>query len=689
MENTTPLYNTYGDLYDAPQIVYSIDGNSEEIKEISPDTRIDSLEGLLYGDFSKYEEVQCNFNLSFYIDKMPHGIVNKQIPGVGATTLEINSNRNSIIVLPTKALAFSKCKKHPKTLYIGSEIKDEKERTTDQEIIEYLQKEGYKKLLVVADSLGRLLKLIKEENYKDYFLMIDEIDVLQSDSNYRPQLEDVIDYYLLFPPKNRCMVTATMKEFTNPLLKKECLFPISWQWEKKRNIKLLHTNNIIQVVINEIKSHPNEKIFIAYNSILQIQNIISSLEEEVKKECAILCSEASIKEAGEYYVAKLDSDDVLPNRINFATCCYFTGIDISDNYHLITVSDSRRDYSMLTLDRMTQIYGRCRGEYKILSDTIVYNTKDYALVEDMRTYPDSLVRKANKVLRLITAADDISQGDYTLTNLFSIVKEAIKDKAQERISNDEPINLIRRNIYGEYVPAYLNIDYLVERMELYRGLYFLPEKMKEALDKCANIAQYNSINYDISQQQMALEDENKAMQGELADSYIQEAITEINTLAAIGSLNDNTLKTCIRQSKRNKRIFLERFSRLYKYVDLDSLLKQLWEIRTDNDVSFKNLSNAVMYWALAEEHPFKKAIRESFSVNQTLSSPEIQAILVPIVKYHLHKVLMPRKYISLFKSMYKTDRPRNQYVIRGENPLQLKEHKDRIAPEENNLLSFF
>lgn len=33
MENTTPLYNTYGDLYDAPQIVYSIDGNSEEIKK--------------------------------------------------------------------------------------------------------------------------------------------------------------------------------------------------------------------------------------------------------------------------------------------------------------------------------------------------------------------------------------------------------------------------------------------------------------------------------------------------------------------------------------------------------------------------------------------------------------------------------------------------------------------------------
>ena len=124
-------------------------------------------------------------------------------------------------------------------------------------------------------------------------------------------------------------------------------------------------------------------------------------------------------------------------------------------------------------------------------------------------------------------------------------------------------------------------------------------------------------------------------------------------------------------------------------MDTKELISLMKELKSDNSIAFKNLNNAVMYWALAEEHPFKKAIRESFSVNQTLFSPEIQTILVPIAKYHLHKVLMPRKYISLFKSMYKTDRPRNQYVIRGENPLQLKEHKDRIAPEENNLLRFF
>ena len=57
------------------------------------------------------------------------------------------------------------------------------------------------------------------------------------------------------------------------------------------------------------------------------------------------------------------------------------------------------------------------------------------------------------------------------------------------------------------------------------------------------------------------------------------------------------------------KIFLERFIKLYRYVDLDSLLHQLWESRISNSVVFKNLNNTVMYWALDEEHPFKVAIR--------------------------------------------------------------------------------
>lgn len=486
------------------------------------------------------------------------------------------------------------------------------------------------------------------------------------------------------------MVTATMKEFINPLLKKECKFSITWIYNARRDVKLLHTNNTTQTVIEEIISHPRDKIFIAYNSILQIQNILSTLDEETRKECAILCSEASIKEAGEYFAPKLGDNDTLPARINFATCCYFTGIDIEDSYHLITVSEVRRSHSMLTLDRMTQIHGRCRKDNGVLSETIIYNTLGYvSVMESMEKYTATLLNKAQKVLKVLESADTISQGDYTLTDLFAIIKEAIREKAQERIAGNELINLTRKDIYGKNVPAYLNIDYIIERTDLYAS-YFMPETLKEVLGKQVNIISYKSLPHGVSPEQNSIEKTNKDAQNKLTDSYIQEAIDNIKVLSTTGQLNDNTLHLYIRQSRSRTKIFLERFIKLYKYVDLDSLLHQLWEIRTSNSIAYKNLNNAVMYWALDEEHPFKVAIRRSFTLNKSYSASEIQEILAPIVQYHLHKVLKPRKYVALLKSIYATDRTSgNKYTIRGENPRGFKEHTGRIATKENNLLKLF
>ena len=687
-------YNTFADVIDWDDLTEKDYQTIQELKEngitITPDTVIEDLSGFPVGEApNKVTGIFANKKhlLSNYLTKMPHGLVDKKIPGIGATTLEINSKRNSIIVFPTKALAYSKHSKHPNTLYVGSEIKGEK--VTNQQIEEYLAKDGYKKLLVVADSLGRLLGIIGK-NYKDYFLMIDEVDVLQTDNNFRPQLENVIDYYLMFPSKNRCMVTATMKEFSNPHLKTECRFPITWQYNTHRNIDLLHTDNITQAVIEKVISHPTEKIFIAYNSILQIRNIIASLDEETRKECAILCSEASIKEAGEYFAPKLGDNDTLPARINFATCCYFTGIDIEDSYHLITVSDVRRSHSMLTLDRMTQIHGRCRKDNGVLSETIIYNTLGYvSVMESMEKYTATLLNKAQKVLKVLESADTISQGDYTLTDLFAIIKEAIREKAQERIAGNELINLTRKDIYGKNVPAYLNIDYIIERTDLYAS-YFMPETLKEVLGKQVNIISYKSLPHGVSPEQNSIEKTNKDAQNKLTDSYIQEAIDNIKVLSTTGQLNDNTLHLYIRQSRSRTKIFLERFIKLYKYVDLDSLLHQLWEIRTSNSIAYKNLNNAVMYWALDEEHPFKVAIRRSFTLNKSYSASEIQEILAPIVQYHLHKILKPRKYVALLRSIYATDRTsRNKYTIREENPRGFKEHTGRIATKENNLLKLF
>lgn len=174
--------------------------------------------------------VHIDWKLDFYMDKMPHGIVDKQLAGIGATTLEIKSKRNSIIVFPTKILAYNKwLRSKTKLQYVGGKINEERDTTSIQEIRDYLfdEKIAYKKFLVVADSLYKLLKVIQKEHYKDYFLMIDEVDMLQSESNYRPRLESLIDQYFEFPPKNRCLVTATLRDFSNPRLQQECRFDIS------------------------------------------------------------------------------------------------------------------------------------------------------------------------------------------------------------------------------------------------------------------------------------------------------------------------------------------------------------------------------------------------------------------------------------------------------------------------------
>ena len=477
--NDKTIFNTYADIIDWDiltereyQIIRDLKDNGIEI---TPTTIIKDLSGLPIGQ-EEYVGDGSAFTgkkhmLSDYLNKMPHGIIDKRIPGIGATTLEIKSRRNSIIVFPTKALAYSKHLKHHNTLYVGSSIEGKK-GTSNAEIQHYINTKSYKKLLVVADSLKRVLTLIKEENYDKYFLMIDEVDVLQSDNNYRPQLEDVIDYYLKFPPKNRCMVTATMKAFSNPQLEHECKFNLPWICDVPREVKLLHTDNITMAVVEEILKHPNEKIFIAYNSIVHIREIILELEEETRKDCTILCSEASIKEAGSYYAPKLekgeDGKEKLPSRINFATCCYFTGIDIEDKYHLISVSDIRHSHSILSIDRMTQIHGRCRISKGVLSETLVYSTfksKEVKTIFDElkkrrkhENYSKYLIHKTEKVLNLIDSADKLSNNDSDLRELFKIVKEAIYKRSTFYISMYIPQLRISRKKWNK-ITARLLIVY--------------------------------------------------------------------------------------------------------------------------------------------------------------------------------------------------------------------------------------
>lgn len=200
------------------------------------------------------------------MDRVPFGRFNKLITGLGATTLEIETQeRNSIIVVPTKSLAYNKSKSTNQkyggeiySMYIGSPIKDSGQVDKDKIKDYVLQNDGRKKkFLVVADSLPILISALEDlsiDVYHDYFLMVDEIDTMQSDSVYRPKLENVIDHYLQFDHKQRCMVSATMNEFSNPALEIESCVTTKWRKMPQRNINLIYTNHVDDTAVDEIEA---------------------------------------------------------------------------------------------------------------------------------------------------------------------------------------------------------------------------------------------------------------------------------------------------------------------------------------------------------------------------------------------------------------------------------------------------
>lgn len=329
---------------------------------------------------------QPDIKLGDIFETTPYGLIDKTYTGIGATTLELNCPRNSIIVVPTKSLAYNKYLSGldketmvAKYCYVGSAIGD-LSNTTPQQIQAYLNNAdiAHKKFLVVTDSLPKVIKTIGSSVYNNYFLMLDEIDIYQSDSTFRPALEDAIDYYFRFERTQRCMVSATMQEFSHPQIQEEPHTTILYQKptadpeilkmlkldgtlrSNQRTLHVIHTDNPHQTTVEKIiqltKEHPDEKIVVAYNKVTAIRQIIALLPEGIRYQCGVLCSEASRQNASEYY-QELTPDSKLPRQITFLTCAYFAGIDIAERFHLLSVSNVTKIYTMLSTARLTQIAG--------------------------------------------------------------------------------------------------------------------------------------------------------------------------------------------------------------------------------------------------------------------------------------------------------------------------------------------
>lgn len=592
-------------------------------------------------DFLKYDiRLWPNERLSNMFDRLPYGILDKRVTGIGATTLELNSPRNSIIVVPTKALAHNKAVKFPNSRYIGIAIEGKQRRFSNRAVQDYLDDGSisYKKFIVVADSLPKLLEVIGEDHYDDYFLLIDEIDMVQSDSTFRPAMENLIDYYFEFDYKNRALVSATFRPSSHPQLRKEPWITVTYK-EMPRLIisEVITTNNpdaALKATIEQLfQAHPDQKIVIAYNSILQIQGIINWLPSDLQSQCSILCSEASTDKAGRYY-GEIQPGDSLPSRINFITCAYFSGIDLNERFHLITVSNTIKPYTLLSPAQYIQIAGRCRVAEGLLSYTVIYDSQPQTpQYPTLQAYYDHLKQKAESILTLYNTMEKLRTEMPDLNSGFDILTSTLVQRGTEAIANEDPIPIIRRDTQGRPQIAYFNIDSLLERYTLRNTLYCNPQKLSEWLQDTQHVVNCNTQTHATTAEQRAAFSSAKEQHNTLYADQLNRTIEELRPLCENDSFPAYLLANIERNAQRYGGKFLTYFNKLRPYVDPEALLEQLQERLQGNKtdtLELTNYANAVIFRALADDHPFKILIRNAFTINQRYTPTEILDLLRPI-----------------------------------------------------------
>lgn len=423
--------------------------------------------------------------LSQLFEFLPCGLVYKEETGMGATTLELKSPRNSIIIEPIRITASSKAYNSEMSyFYVGSKTRYHKSGTDLTKLKAYIENESisFKKFLVVADSLPTLIRALGA-SIDSYFLLIDEIDSFQLDSTFRRSMEEVIDVYKNHPVHLRAMLSATPIEFSDPDLINEPVTVFSYDKPVERSINLIRgfpdsfMGNATEAIIANLTTYPDDKHFVAFNSPSGCMAIIKYLRNNShleQSDVKILCgaSERSKNTTQEYF-HELDSD-LLPSKLNFVTSAYFTGFDLNESYHLISLSQNR-GWRLLSESRIKQIAGRSRTG--LISHTIVH---DYGVMPEFETLltKDELAKIASVQVSALNCMKSSFDKDpylskYTRKYLINLLSSF--DSTQNRY--------VRLDEEEEFKVSFLNIDAVLETQRVRLELYQKPEQLELKLSE--------------------------------------------------------------------------------------------------------------------------------------------------------------------------------------------------------------
>lgn len=620
--------------------------------------------------------------LSDTIEQLPNGIINKTETGIGATTLELNSKRNSIIVEPLRVTASAKAEKH-NALYVGSPIGSFKKKIEKKDIKKYIDDTTikFKKIIVVADSLYKVMDAIPKAQHKDYFLMIDECDSFQLDATFRKSMETCYEIYKDHPKDKRCMISATPLSFSDPDLKDEDYTIIQREVPSTREINLIYTENLrgslYDIIIYILQTQPEEKIVVAFNNVKELFNLANELEKKHKiprNEISILCSKSSDKKAGVYF-KELESS-LLPSKIVLKTSAYFTGFDIDEKYHLITMVQNNNKLNCYSELRLKQIAGRARNG--LLSENILFKF-DYQIPEII--VKEDLIEAAKLEIKSLECISMNFKNSTILIDQIEKIREAVVANTKK-----DNLNLVKQNLKGEYEISYLNIDAILELNRIKNEVYNDKKRLHEKLSMQGNIV--HEENHESKTKVTTTENNEDSLARE---ERVKKNLNDWKKSNAIDLISSTT-------DQKEKQIY-DVYLSLFEYIDNDFLKEKMIEFSSKRtNILLKQFKSKATLTISDETSNYKQALMSQFTVGSYYSNDEIHdKINKVLMKMGTGITVDSKKSINLFNQFVGSTRQGKKHgykkLVKNFNPegiIITKYSKEFISYEDlfKDIMSF-
>lgn len=467
-------------------------------------------------------EIPNGARLSNAFKKLPSGFIDKTYTGIGGTSMELDCDRDSIVVVPYNNIANSKAKQLSITRnYKVFKFTRDTVRQTGkistvspykesfQDYIESSRVAGQpRKFICVNDQLSSLRESLNKQglDFRKFFLLLDEIDSMQEQSGFRSVMDETMDIYKEHPKSKRAMLTATMQEFSDPGLSKEKRCKILMKDAAKAPIHVAESTapqEEIVLRVLQILDRNEDKIVIACNHISSALTLARTITEKNSEVSLSIMSSFTSKSVVSPYFGTLSEEGILPSRVNIITAAYFNGCDILEQYHNIIYLGSQTPSLRLSPDTVYQISGRARKG--LLSNTIILNPS--VGFEDYKIY------SRKELLEFGSDSCAFAIGLKYMNKSKSSVSRYMVEQVHGMLVNgskDQP-GLFYKTKQGDYVISYLKVDNTIINQDTY-ALFQSAEKYKDKLTERFDVFEDTCLHDETDNLKLADHDRQQLIQ---------------------------------------------------------------------------------------------------------------------------------------------------------------------------------